>query len=112
MAKLVSKTWLSTYPRCQQLIYDNVSELKLHFEHLCDSFGIKHKPTMVKNPQVNAILECVHQVPRQMLHTSELDMANSVSPDDVDVFLDNSAWTICSTYHTVLTASPGTAIFG
>ena len=39
-------------------------------------------------------------------------MANSVTPDDVDVFLDNAAWAIHSTYHTVLKASPGAAIFG
>jgi hypothetical protein len=42
-----------------------------------------------------------------MLHTAELDMANSVTPDDVYVFLDNMVWAICSTYHTVLKASPG-----
>jgi hypothetical protein len=47
-----------------------------------------------------------------MLRTAELDMANSVTPNDVDVFLDNTAWAICSTYHTVLKASPGAAIFG
>ena len=47
-----------------------------------------------------------------MLCTSELDMADSISPIDVDVFLDNAAWAIHSTYHTVLKASPGTAIFG
>ncbi len=70
------------------------------------------KPTMVKNPRVNGILELVHQVLGQMLCTAELDMANSVAPDDVDVFLDNAAWAICSTYHTVLKASPGAAIFG
>jgi hypothetical protein len=39
-------------------------------------------------------------------------MADSVTPDDVDVFLDNAAWAIRSTYHTVLKASPGAAIFG
>jgi hypothetical protein len=70
------------------------------------------KPTMVKNPQANGILECVHQVLGQMLCTAELDMANSVNSGDVDVFLDNVAWAICSTYHTVLNASPGEAIFG
>jgi hypothetical protein len=47
-----------------------------------------------------------------MLLTAELDMANTVTPNDVDVFLDNAAWAICSTYHTVLKDSPGTAIFG
>jgi hypothetical protein len=67
---------------------------------------------MVKNPQVNAILERVHQVLRQMLPTAEIDMAKSVTPDDIDVFFDNVAWAICSTYHTVLEASPGAAVFG
>ncbi len=39
-------------------------------------------------------------------------MGDSVTPNDVDVFLDNGAWAIRSTYHTVLKASPGAAIFG
>jgi hypothetical protein len=47
-----------------------------------------------------------------MLRTAESDMADSVTPDDVDVFLDNLAWAICSTHHTVLKASPCTFIFG
>jgi hypothetical protein len=111
IAKLVNKTWLCRYPRCHHLIYDNGSEFKLHFEYLCESDGIKPKPTTVENPQANGILEHVHQVLGQMLCTAELDMANSVTPDDVDVFLDNGAWAICSTYHTVLKASPGAAIF-
>ncbi len=54
---------------------------------------------MVKNPRVNDILERVHQVLEQMLGTAELDMANSVTPDDIDVFLDNTAWVICSRLH-------------
>jgi hypothetical protein len=47
-----------------------------------------------------------------MLRTDDLDMVNSVTPDYVYVFLDNAAWAICSTYYTVLKASPGAAIFG
>ena len=39
-------------------------------------------------------------------------MADSVTAYDVNVFLDNVAWAICSTYHTVPKASPGAAIFG
>ena len=78
---------------------------------ICDSYGIKCKPTTVKNPQANAILECVHQVLGHMLHTAELDMADSVTPDDVDTFFDNAAWAIRSTYHMVLKALPGAAIF-
>jgi hypothetical protein len=47
-----------------------------------------------------------------MLCTAELDMADSVTPNDVDVFIAKAAWAICSTHHTVLKASPGAAIFG
>jgi hypothetical protein len=46
-----------------------------------------------------------------MLRTAELDMADSVTPDVINVFLDNAAWAIHSTYSTVLKASPGAAIF-
>jgi hypothetical protein len=42
---------------------------------------------------------------------AELDMADSVTLDNVNVFLDNAVWAIHSTYHTVLKASSGMAIF-
>jgi hypothetical protein len=57
-------------------------------------------------------LERVHQVLGQILCTVEIDMADSVTPNDFDVFLDNTAGAICSAYHTVLKASQGAAIFG
>ena len=47
-----------------------------------------------------------------MLRTTELDMANTVVTSDIDAFQTDAAWAICSTYHTVLKASPGVAIFG
>ncbi len=50
IAKFVNKTWLCRYPQCCHLIYNNGSEFKLHFEYLCESYGIMRKPTMVKNP--------------------------------------------------------------
>ena len=112
ISTLVNKTWFRRYPRCQYVIYDNGNEFKLHFKSLCDTYGVKHKPTTIKNPQANSILKRVHQVLMTMLHTAKLDMAMSVVPSDIDAFLTNTAWAICSTYHMVLTASPGAAIFG
>jgi hypothetical protein len=105
IAKLVNKT------QCHHIIYNNGSQFKLQFEYLCESYSIMRKPAMFKNPQANGIFECVHQVLGQMLRTAELDMADSVTPDEVDVFLDNLAWAIRSTYHRVLEASPSAAIF-
>ena len=45
------------------------------------------------------------------MRTSDIDMAKSVEPADIDTFIDDAAWAIRSTYHTVLKASPGAAIF-
>ncbi len=47
-----------------------------------------------------------------MLCPAEIDMANTASESDIANFLTNAAWVICSTYHMVLKASPGAAIFG
>jgi hypothetical protein len=47
-----------------------------------------------------------------MLRTSKLDMAKTVKASDIDVFLSDATWAICSSYHTVLKASPGAALFG
>ena len=54
----------------------------------------------------------MHQVLMTMLHTTELDMADTVASSDISDFLTDVAWAVHSTYHTVLKASPGAAIFG
>jgi hypothetical protein len=114
ISNLVYKTWFSRYQRCQYiiLIYGNRSNFKLHFQSLCKTYGIRCKPTSVKTPQANAILERIHTVLGNMLHTSKLDMAEMVKPSGIDVFLSDAAWAVRSTYHTVLNASPGAEIFG
>jgi hypothetical protein len=94
------------------LIYDNGSEFKLHFRALRTTYGIKHKPTSIKNPTANAILEHIHAVFTNMLCTAKLNMAEPVNASDINIFLSDAAWAICSTHHTVLKASSGAAIFG
>jgi hypothetical protein len=54
----------------------------------------------------------IHAVLGNMLRTSDFDMAKTVKASDIDVTLSDAAWAVCSTYHTVLKASPGAAIFG
>ncbi len=79
---------------------------------LCKTFGVKRKTTSIKNPQANAILERIHIVFTNMLRIAELDMAKLVNANDIDIYLSDAAWAICSTHHTVSKASPGAAIFG
>jgi hypothetical protein len=95
------------------LLTYNIQQWKQILNFTSDPYVlIKHKPTIVKNPQVYAILEHIHAVLGNMLRKSELNMAKTVKPSDIDVFLSDAEWAVCSTYHTVLKASPGAAIFG
>ena len=73
---------------------------------------IKRKPTTVKNPQANAILERIHGVFADMMRTSGLDGSDDLSPEAVDQFITDAAWAIRATHHTVLQTTPGAAVFG
>ncbi len=37
-----------------------------------------------------------------MMRTSEIDMANSDEPADIDRFINNAVWAIHKTYHKIL----------
>ena len=108
---LVNNMWFSRYPRPRYVTYDNGSEFKLHFKDLCDTYGLKCKSTILINPHANAILECTHQVIVNMLCPSKLDMTHTLAEEDISDFLANAPCAICSTHHTVLKTSPGSAIF-
>ena len=112
VARLFNRQWLSRYPRAKYITYDNGNEFKLHFEEVCDSFNIKQKPTTIKNPQVNTIIEQVHGVIGDMMCTRDFNMSETVEDSMIEDFLVDAAWAIRSTYHTVLKSTPGAAIFG
>ena len=112
VSQLFNNTWLSRYPRPRYITYDNNSEFKFHFKSLCETYGIKRKPTSLKNPQANSIIERVHQVLGNMLRTYELDKEDLDPVDPWGPFLNGVAWAIRSTYHTTLEATPGSLIYG
>ena len=112
VARLFNNTWLARYPRANYIIYDQGSEFKQHFQALCDSYRLTRRPTSVKNPQANAVLERIHAVFGDMMRCSGLDNSPTVEPDMIADFISDAAWALRSTYHTVLRASPGAAIFG
>ncbi len=88
------------------MIYNNGSEFKLHFRALCKTYGVKRKPTGIKNPTANAILERIHAVFTNMLCTARLDMAELVNASDIDIFLSDAAWAICSTRWNIFLDDP------
>ena len=55
-------------------------QIQTSLPSLSDSYDIKHKPTSVKNPQANTLLERIHAVIMNMLRTAKIEMADSVKP--------------------------------
>ena len=69
------------------------------------------KPITVNNPQANSVLERIHQVLANMLHTFELK-EREVNKDNPWMGILNAVgWAVQSTYHTILRATPGQLVF-
>ena len=106
-AQVFDEEWLCRYPRPQEVIFDQGSEFKAEFLETLKVYGIKPKPTTVKNPQANAILERIHQVIGNMVRTNIALTAERWSE-----ILPAVAFAIRATYHTTLQASPAQLVFG
>ena len=73
VSRLVDRDWFCRYPRPLYCIHDNGKEFfGREFEEMLSSYGVKSKPTTVKNPQSNGVHERVHLVLCEMLRTQEL----------------------------------------
>ena len=62
---------------------------------------------MVKNPQSNRIVECVHQVINNMLRCFDIDNLELEENDPIGDIISCISWAARSTYHTTLQATPG-----
>ena len=114
MSDILDTVWFSRYPRPKRIIFDNGGEFKKDFRHIFNSYGVKPKPTTIKNPQANGILERIHQVLANMLHSSNM---KNLQLDENSEFpfkdlLASVAYAIRSTYHTTLKATPVQLVFG
>ena len=114
VAEKIDKLWLCRYPQPNKVIYDRGSEfIGPSFQELIkEVYQIKVKPTTVKNPQANSILERIHQVLGNMIRTFELEERDINEDDPWTGILNAVAWAVRSTYHTTLRATPGHLVFG
>ena len=62
VANVVEQTWLSRYPWPNIIQFDRGSKFLAEFAAMIeDDYGIKQKPSLVRNPQSNAMIERIHQ---------------------------------------------------
>ena len=112
MSQKLDTVWLSRYPRPKKISFDNGKEFKKDFLHIFDDYGVKPKPTTIKNPQANSVLERVHQVLGDMLQARNVKGLNLDTDDPWSEVLASVAYAIRSTYHTTLEATPAQLVFG
>ena len=75
-----------------------------------ENYGIK--PITVRNPQANAIVERIHQVIANIIHTFKLENNYSDEDDPWKGILSATSFGIHSTYHMILQKMPGQLVFG
>ena len=94
--------------------FDNGSEFKMEFQDLCNNMGLKQCPSNAWNPQLNAILERIHQVLADGLVTFDLENTPiDVNEDDpFDEYLTAVSYAIRSSYHQTHGHSPAQLVFG
>jgi transposase InsO family protein len=77
------------------VVHDNGNEfMGYEFQELLDSYGIEPKPTTVKNPTVNAILERIHGTLGEQLRATVFgaDWSNNV-----DTLIQACPFALCAT---------------
>jgi hypothetical protein len=81
------------------------------FEELVDNYGIKKNNSTTLNPQSNEIIERLHLTLNDALRTADRDVREMDDKDPWGKYLSSEAYAICSTFHTILIATPGQVVF-
>ena len=113
IAILVDDTWFARYSRPLYCIHDNGGEfIGSGFQELLDSYGVKAKPTTVKNPHSNGLHERMHLVLCEMPRVQTLYVPKeSTAEMEIYRILQCTAWAMRTTPNMITKYSPGNIVF-
>ena len=109
-AEIFDRTWLCRYPRPRQVGHDNGTEfMGQEFQEMLSSYDIESKPTTVKNPQAQGVIERIHLTLGDALQSTifEEDFEG-----DLDTLVQACAWALRSTVPSNNPYSPGHLAYG
>ncbi len=110
-ADIAEKTWFTRYPIPQKLILDRGTEFMAEFAQMVrKDYGLKMKPITTRNPQANAIIERVHQTIGNIIRTFDVKVIEKNDPWSGILFA--TMFTVHTTFHTTLQATPMQLVFG
>ena len=94
--KAVEKYWLFSKPQPAECGHNNGSEFMCQeFQELLSKYNIKSKPTTVKNPQAQALVEIMHHTLTNQLQVRVLEEDTWI--EDTDFMMQNCAWVLVRT---------------
>ena len=106
----LDKNWLCRYPRPHKVVHDNGPEfMGCEFQEVLESYGITSKPTTVKNPTANAVVERIHGTLGEQLRTTVFEANWS---NNVDTLIQACAYALCAASPARGTYSPAQLAFG
>jgi hypothetical protein len=112
---IFKNNWLAHYPKPEQCVHDNGSNIiDTDFQQILELNGVHNVPTTVKNPQLNAICEQMHQSAGNTLHTLTLSQPPQnldQAQNHVDSALATTMHAMRCAMHHALHISPGTFVF-
>ena len=110
VAKAVDLNWFSRYPCPLDCVHDNGKEfMGIEFQELLLSYGVKAKPTTVKNPQANAIVERIFGTLEEQIRTT---VFNDNWSEDIDTLIQACAFALRVTTPANGPYSPAQLAFG
>lgn len=103
--------WLCRYPRPSEVGHDNGNEfMGEEFQELLISYDIKSKPTTVKNPTAQSVVERLHLTLGDQLRTSLY--SGDRWQEDVNVLIQACAWANRTTVPSSMPYNPSQLTFG
>jgi transposase InsO family protein len=116
VAMQFENTWLSRYPRPQNVIHDQGGEfMGYEFLDRLHVHNIRSRTTTAKNPQANSVCERMHQAignTLRVLTTMNPPQGIVQAEQLVDTAIADTVYATRCTYHSVLKTTPGGLAFG
>ena len=116
MAQQFENVWLSRYPSPNRCVHDRGGEFIGHeFQTMLGKHSIKNVPITTRNPQSNAICECMHSTIVNILRII-MRTSNLTTFEQAEQVMDNALATCmhatrCAV-HDALQTSPGALVYG
>ena len=115
ITNLVKTMLMVQYPCPLEITYDQGGELFGHeFKNslIEQEYGIKTNPVSSGNPQTNAVIEKIHQVLGNLIHSFNLSSTNVDDTNPWIGILMAAAFAVGYTYYRTTQTIPGKLVFG